>query len=289
MRAAIVSCDGPTEADHQSGMVIDALERAGHNGEVVVWSDPGVDWSAYDVAWISSTWDYFNRVDEFRDWVARAGVATRLHNARILVDWNIDKRYLRELGSEGVPIVQTVWAMPELAGQAQETVGDLSWEKAVVKPTIDGGAFNLEVVEQGEVAAAVERIGAPAMVQPFLPSLADEGELSLIYFRGELSHAVHKSPKAGDFRVQEHWGGVFTLIDDAPREALDAGSKTLDAMLACSPIGEMPLYARVDLVRDLEGALCTIELEVIEPSLYLEHVGPEKTQLFAGLLAAAAE
>jgi len=265
-----------------------ALEGLGHEVETPVWSDPGVDWTSYDVAWISSTWDYFNRVDEFRDWVARAGVATRLHNARILVDWNIDKRYLRELGSEGVPIVQTVWAMPELAGQAQETVGDLSWEKAVVKPTIDGGAFNLEVVEQGEVAAAVERIGAPAMVQPFLPSLADEGELSLIYFRGELSHAVHKSPKAGDFRVQEHWGGVFTPIDDPPREALHAGANTLDAMVSCSPIGEMPLYARVDLVRDLEGTLCTIELEVIEPSLYLEHVGPEKTENFARLLADAA-
>ena len=288
MRAAIVTYEGDRTSDRQSGLVGDTLRGMGHEVSEPVWSDPKVDWGAYDVAWISSTWDYFNRVDEYRDWVARAGVATRLHNPRVLVDWNIDKRYLRDLGGEGVAIVPTVWAMPELAGSAQETVGDLSWEKAVVKPTIDGGAFNLELVEADEVAAAVGRIDGPTMVQPYLPSVAEEGELSLIYFRGELSHAVHKSPKAGDFRVQEHWGGVFTAIDDPPREALEAGSKTLDAMVSCSPIGEMPLYARVDLVRDLEGTLCTMELEVIEPSLYLEHAGPEKTENFARLLAEAA-
>ena len=125
------------------------------------------------------------------------------------------------------------------------------------------------------------------MVQPLLPSLAEEGELSLVYFRGELSHAVRKTPKAGDFRIQEHWGGRFRLTEPNAGERA-SGQRTLDAMLACSPIDEMPLYARVDLVRDLEGRLCTIELEVIEPSLYLEHAPPEATERFARLLAEAA-
>lgn len=287
MRIAIATCEGPTEFDHQSELVTPVLERMGHSVEKAVWADPAVDWAFYDAAWISSTWDYFNRPDEFREWIARAGVATRLHNPRVLVDWNIDKRYLRELGGAGVPIVQTVWTMPELAASAAETVGDLGWEKVVVKPTVDGGAFNLKLVDPGDVAAAVEGVGGPAMIQPFLPSVAEEGELSLIFFRGELSHAVHKAPKAGDFRVQEHWGGVFTQVDPPP-EALAAGRVTLAAMLSCSPIDEMPLYARVDLVRDPQGMLCTIELEVIEPSLYLEHVGPEKTEHFARLLSDAA-
>jgi len=289
VRAAVVTYEGDRTSDRQSGLVGDALRAMGHEVEEPVWSDPAVDWSAYDVAWICSTWDYFNRVDEFREWVARAGIQTQLQNPKVLVDWNIDKRYLRELGGAGVSIVQTVWSMPEVAAVAQDTVGDLSWEKAVVKPTIDGGAFNLELVEPDGVAAAVERIDGPAMVQPYLPSLSEEGELSLVYFRGEFSHAVRKRPKEGDFRIQEHWGGVFTPIEDPPAEALEAGAATLDAMVERSPIGEMPLYARVDLVRDLGGTLCTIELEVIEPSLYLEHVGPEKTKNFARLLAAAAE
>ena len=139
-----------------------------------------------------------------------------------------------------------------------------------MKPTIDGGAFNLEKVRSDEVLRTIERAKAPTMVQPFLPSLAEEGELSLIFFRGELSHAVRKTPKAGDFRIQEHWGGRFRP-DIARPHQVEAGQKTLEAMMSCSPIDEMPLYARVDLVRDLEGELCTIELEVIEPSLYLEH------------------
>ena len=159
MRAAIVTYEGDRSSDKQSGMVGAALERMGHEVEMPVWSDPAVDWASYDVAWICSTWDYFNRVDEFREWVARAGVATQLHNPRVLVDWNIDKRYLRELGGQGVPIVPTVWTMPELSKSAQDTVGDLGWEEVVVKPLIDGGAFNLERVARDEVAAAVERAG----------------------------------------------------------------------------------------------------------------------------------
>ncbi len=227
-------------------------------------------------------------MDEFREWVARAGVATQLQNPRVLVDWNIDKRYLRELGGAGVSIVQTVWSMPDLADVAQETVGDLGWEQAIVKPTVDGGAFNLEKVGADGVAAAIGKVDGPAMVQPYLPSLAEEGELSLVYFGGELSHSIRKTPKSGDFRIQEHWGGTFTP-EEPSAEALAAGKETLDAMVECSPIEEMPLYARVDLVRDLGGTLCTIELEVIEPSLYLEHAGPEATENFARLLAAAAD
>ncbi len=288
MRAAIVTYDGDRSSDKQSGLVSAALERMGHEAEMPAWSDPAVDWASFDVAWICSTWDYFNRVDEFRGWVARAGVATQLHNPRVLVDWNIDKRYLRELGGAGVPIVPTIWANPELSKSAHDTVKDLEWDEVVVKPLIDGGAFNLEQVGAEDVAAAVERAGTATMVQPLLPSLAEEGELSLVYFRGELSHAVRKTPKSGDFRIQEHWGGTFTPTEANAGE-LATGQRTLDAMLACSPIQEMPLYARVDLVRDLEGRLCTIELEVIEPSLYLEHAPPEATERFADLLAAAAE
>lgn len=287
MRLAIATCENTPEHDRQSGMVSDALERLGHSAEMEVWSDPEVEWGGYDAAWISSTWDYFERAEEFRGWVARAGVATRLHNPRVLVDWNIDKRYLRELGGAGVPILPTVWTMPELAAAAQETVGDLGWEGVVVKPTVDGGAFRLELVEPDEVAAAVERVDGPAMAQPFLPSLAEQGELSLVFMRGELSHTIHKVPKSGDFRVQEHWGGIFTAVE-APAEVLRAANRTLEATLACSPIEGPPLYARVDLVRDLDDELCTIEVELIEPSLYLQHVGPDATERFARLFAEAA-
>ena len=129
MRAAIVTYEGDRSSDKQSGLVAAALERMGHEVEMPVWSDPAVDWASFDVAWICSTWDYFNRVDEFRDWVARAGVATQLHNPRVLVDWNIDKRYLRELGGEGVPIVPTVWACPSCRSRPATPSIDLGWDE----------------------------------------------------------------------------------------------------------------------------------------------------------------
>jgi hypothetical protein len=288
MRVGIATCEPTPVPDLEAGLVAIALERAGHEGVLAPWSDPGVDWSSFDVVWISSTWDYHERLDEFTEWLARTGVVTELHNPRVLVEWNIDKRYLRELGGAEVAIVPTVWAQPELAASAQETVGDLGWEQVIVKPTVDLGASNLELVAPDDVAAAVERAGRPALVQPYLPSLADEGELSLVYLRGQLSHVVRKRAAHGDFRIQEQYGGVYTLTE-ATEDALQLGAGTLAALDGISPAVGAPLYARVDLVRDLEGELCVIELELIEPSLYLDVAGPEAVTRFAGLLAAAAD
>ena len=197
MRVGIATCERPPVPDLEAGLVVVALERAGPEGVLAPWSDPGVDWSDFDVVWISSTWDYHERLYEFTEWLARTGVVTRLENPRVLVEWNIDKRYLRELGGAEVAIVPTVWAQPELAAGVQETVGDLGWEQVIVKPTVDLGAANLELVAPGEVASAVERAGRPALVQPYLPSLANEGELSLVYLRGQLSHVVRKRAALG--------------------------------------------------------------------------------------------
>lgn len=287
MRIAIATCEDPPVRDLEGEMVISALVDAGVTAEFAVWSDPGADWAAYDGAWLSSTWDYHRRLGDFRGWLSRTGVATRLHNPRVLVDWNVDKRYLRELGGAGVPIVPTVWTMPELAVAAQETVGDLGWEQVVVKPTVDLGAENLARVAPDEVAAAVERCGGAAMAQPYLPAVAAAGELSLVYFRGELSHAVRKVPAEGDFRVQQHYGGRYSLVEPGP-EALAIGRRTHDAMAELTSGTGAPLYSRVDLVSDLDERLCVIELELIEPSLYLDVAGAEPTERFARLLAEAA-
>ena len=169
MRVGIATCERPPVPDLEAGLVVVALERAGHEGVLAPWSDPGVDWSDFDVVWISSTWDYHERLDEFTEWLARTGVVTRLENPRVLVEWNIDKRYLRELGGAEVAIVPTVWAQPELAAGVQETVGDLGWEQVIVKPTVDLGAANLELVAPGEVASAIERAGSSAPCSRICP------------------------------------------------------------------------------------------------------------------------
>jgi glutathione synthase/RimK-type ligase-like ATP-grasp enzyme len=288
MRAGIATCDSPPVPDLEGAAVAAELERLGHSAELVPWDDPRVDWSGFDVVWISSTWDYHQRVEEFRDWLRRTGVVTHLENPRVLVDWNIDKRYLRDLGGAGLPLVPTVWAMPELASSAAETVGDLGWEKVIVKPTVDLGAMRLELVGPEEVAAAVERVDGPALVQPYLPSIATDGELSLVFVRGELSHAVRKRAAEGDFRVQEAHGGAYAP-EDPSADAVVLGERTMAELDRLAPAAASPLYARVDLVRDLDGRLCVIEIELIEPSLFLELVEPGKLVRFAALLAEAAE
>ena len=242
-----------------------------------------MDWGGYDVAWISSTWDYHERPEEFRGWLHRAGAATRLENPAELVEWNLDKRYLRELESAGVRVIPTVWAEPENARGAAAEAASAGWERIVVKPAIDLGAANLKVVGQAGVEEAVAGIAGASLVQPYLPSLELEGELSLIYFRGELAHAVRKQPAAGDFRVQKVHGGRYEAVD-ADEDSIGVGEDAFARLRRVTGAHRDPLYARVDLVRDEHGEPCVIEVELIEPSLFLELLGDEAADRFAALL-----
>ncbi|MGZ5315061.1 MAG: ATP-grasp domain-containing protein [Solirubrobacterales bacterium] len=242
-----------------------------------------MDWSRYDAAWISSTWDYHERPREFREWLGRTGAATRLENPAPLVEWNLDKRYLRELEHAGVRVIPTVWAEPERVSEAAAEAVNAGWERVVVKPAIDLGAMNLKVVDPAGVGEAVAEIAGASLVQPYLDSLEREGELSLVYFRGALAHAVHKQPAAGDFRVQKVHGGRYEAVD-ADEDSIGVGEDAFARLRQVMPLDSDPLYARVDLVRDEHGEPCVIEVELIEPSLFLELIGDDAADRFAALL-----
>jgi glutathione synthase/RimK-type ligase-like ATP-grasp enzyme len=283
MRIAIATCESAPVPDLDSRRLVPALERAGHHGELAVWTDPDVDWAGYDAVWVSSTWDYHERADEFRRWLRRTDEAARLENPAALIEWNLDKRYLRELEEAGVGVIPTIWAEPQGAGTAAAEASDAGWERIVVKPAIDLGAANLKVTEPGGVEDAVAAIDGASLVQPYLSSLEREGEISLVYFRGELAHAVHKQPAAGDFRVQEQYGGRYSPVEP-DEDSLALGEDTLAALRQIVRPGRDPLYARVDVVRDDHGEPCVIELELIEPSLFLDVVGDDAADRFAALL-----
>ncbi len=293
MRVALATCERPPVPDADAERLVPALAERGVEAELAVWSDPGVDWPAYDLVTISSTWDYHERLEDFLGWLRRAGEATRMENPPALVEWNIDKRYLRELAEAGVPVVPTVWVEAESAGGAVREAIARGWEELVVKPTVDLGAARLARTDplgaRRAIAAIAEdrRADGQIMVQPFLESLTEEGELSLVYFGGEPSHSVRKRPAEGDFRVQEQYGGRYEPTEPEPeaREIAAAAMERVRARLD----GEAPPYARVDLVRDPDGCLCVTELELIEPSLYLHVVGEAETTRFADLLSEAIE
>ena len=184
-----------------------------------------------------------------------------LVNAPALLRWNTRKAYLAELERAGVAVTPTVFAERgdgAALAEARARFGDVD---LVLKPQTSAGAHHTRRVTPGEAA----ELDAPAMIQPFLPAVNGEGELSVFAFDGVPAHAVAKVAAPGDFRIHPQFGGRFRTIDP-PEDAL----ALVRAALAAAP--ERPAYARVDIVRDPAGVLRLMELEVIEPDLYLDHM-----------------
>lgn len=263
-RIAIATCAAYPDLKGDDELLCEALRRRGCEAASVVWDEDGIVWDGTDLCLIRSTWDYHDKYDEFLAWTRRVDAAAALHNPADLIAWNSDKRYLRELGAAGVPTVPTLWMERDTGADLATELADRGWDEAVVKPVVDLGAKNLHRVRADEAQQALATVLArqEAMVQPFLPSLETEGELSLIYVEGRFSHAVRKQPAAGDFRVQSIWGGTVAVAKPGTRH-IEVAERAL------AQLDEPPLYARVDLVTDLQGDPALIELELIEPNLYL--------------------
>jgi glutathione synthase/RimK-type ligase-like ATP-grasp enzyme len=233
----------------------DAPLRAalGVDAEPAIWSDPDVDWDRYDAVLLRSVWDYFVRYEEFLGWLDRVGVP--MWNPAETVRWNSEKGYLRELAEQGIATIPTAWE------------GEVEWEDAIVKPRVAGGSLGLRRATRGE------HIGPGEMAQPFLPEIVSAGELSLLFFDGEFSHAVRKTPKPGDIRVQPEHGGRLERARPSDEE-LAAARRVIDAT------GRDLLYARVDFV----GERLLIELEAIEPRLFFAYADAGAPQRLADAL-----
>lgn len=261
--------------DDSTGFVIDdelaypSLALLGWRVETISWRTPSCDWRAYDAVVIRSTWDYISDPDAFLAVLAeieRAG--TPLFNALDLVRWNIRKSYLRDLAECGVPVVPTIWRDRLIAGELPALIEEVGTDEVVIKPVIGlnaHGVFRVNTYSGRKPLAELNAYYAERqfMAQPFLSNVISEGEFSLFYFNGKLSHTILKIPKAGDFRVQEEHGGVIRAFE-VESELLEAGDIALRAL------DSVPLYARADFVRANHGrGFWLIELELIEPSLYL--------------------
>jgi glutathione synthase/RimK-type ligase-like ATP-grasp enzyme len=194
----------------------------------------------------------------------------RLFNPADIVSWNVDKRYLRDLAEGGVRIIPTHFVERITDAAIDHARADFG-DALVLKPVVSAGAKNTLVWRAGETLAldALEgKAGPPqgaAMIQPFMPSIQDEGEWSLLFFAGQFSHAVLKTPKSGDFRSQPDYDANLRALPPPP-EAMMLAAAAIDYIGA-----DRLLYARADMVRDAEGRFCLMELELIEPDLYLAY------------------
>ena len=237
------------------------LRASGFAIEQRAWTDDR-DLSGFDLVLPLLAWGYPRAhrqwVETVRGWAA-AGVA--VHNPASVLIWNSDKSYLGRLAERGVPVVPTLYAdrlTPEILEGATRRFGT---DRLVAKPQISAGAWQtIRWSPGGTLTGGPE---GPAMIQPYLEAIETEGEVSLLFFGGRFSHAIAKRPQPGDFRVQPEFDGVITAYDPAPDELAAA-------MAVLAAIEERLLYARIDLVRGADGPML-IEIELIEPDLYLGH------------------
>lgn len=245
--------------------------------DLAVWDAPRFEPARFDAVVIGTTWDYAARPDAFLDALDRIESAVPLFNPTRVVRWNLDKRYLADLERRGVPIVPTLFV--ERADDATIAAGfdRLETDELVVKPLVGASAWRQVRVRAGAALPhSDERPPGRALLQPFLPDVATEGEYSFVFFGRELSHVVRKVPKEGDYRVQSMYGAREQVHhpDDSERAL---------ALHVLAAVPEPILYARVDMVRGLDGHLAVMELELIEPYLYPEQ-GPALGALFAAEL-----
>lgn len=256
-----------------------ALERRGVHVDPVVWTE-AASLSFYDLILPLVAWGYHLRYREWLDVLDRAERdGLPFANPPELLRWNSDKAYLAELGEKGVPSVPTIEVTSLGLAGLRAAAEQFGTDELVVKPPISASATGTHRIKVGDEIPHTER-GQRMLVQPFLPTIAD-GEYSLILFDGVHSHTLVKRPKAGDFRTQPHLGGTVEACD-AP-----AGAREL-AMAALAAAPAPATYARVDMIRDSAGTLRIMELELIEPALWLD-VAPHGEESFARAVMGAAE
>ena len=215
-------------------------------------------------------WDYFEGNEEaFLTAIAKSEKVTPVFNNFDILKWNADKSYLEDMASRGAPVIRTLSVACVTEKNVAKAFDTLETDTLVIKPQVGGGAWRQVLYKKGDRFPAKDTLPPEgALIQPFLPSVLEEGEYSFLYFGGQFSHAARKTPKAGDYRIQSIYGGSEETY--TPTSAERARAQDILNVLDVTP-----LYARVDLLRGIDGTLKLIELECIEPYLYLLHAKGE--------------
>lgn len=290
-RVALVTCRDLPDLDPDDRLLVAPLRAAGCAVDGVAWDAPDVDWAGYDLAVLRSTWDYAPRRAEFLAWAA---AVPALANPVDVLDWNTDKRYLRDLAAAGLPVVETAFVEPG---------ADEGWfvhgRELVVKPAVGAGSLDTgryrlrDDAERTLLNAHLARLleaGRTAMIQPYLRGVDEAGETSLLYVAGPdglaYSHAARKGPMLDGPATSV--SGLFKEERISAREPSAAERAVAERVLAAVPGGSgRLLYARVDLIPDDDGNPVLLELELTEPSMFLGYA-TGAAERFAAAIASRA-
>lgn len=293
-RVALATCRDLPGGEEDAELLLAAAAAAGLDAEWRVWDDAAVEWASYDLVVVRSTYDYVPRRDDFTVWAASV---PRLANPAGVLAWNTDKTYLRELAAAGVPVVPTWWLEPDGAGvEAGWPPGD--WPAAdgvvpdaVVKPAVSTGGQDTTRYAPADAerarahAGRLLAAGRPVLVQPYLAAVDEVGETAVVFLGGAYSHAVGKAAvlrPGADASMPGLWRPQ-TVVSRQPSPAERA---LAEQALAAVPGGARALlYARVDLLPGPDGTPLVTEVELTEPSLFLDT--PGAADRFAAAIRAA--
>ena len=247
-------------------LTFEPMAHYGYKVTEIPWRDE-VDWSTFDYVVIRSPWDYQDDASSFLQVLNNIEASSaQLLNPLRIIEWNINKHYLQDLASKGIPIVPTQWGENLTSAQLNATFKQFDADELIIKPAISANADDTYRIKRDSMdnflqSHAEKFMNRGYLLQPFMSAIIEEGEYSLFYFNGELSHCILKTPKTDDFRVQEEHGGRLSLIDQPETDLVSCGQRCLEA------IPERLLYARLDFVR-YDHSFVLMEAELIEPSLY---------------------
>lgn len=264
-------------------LMIAALEPAfkaqGLGLRVIDWEAPMAQFEGVDIALLGTAWNYQDNAEAFLaklDALEARGVVVA--NPPDCVRWNITKTYLRELDEKGVRTIPTLWREIVTEKGVLEALDVFECDRVVVKRQVGAGAEGQELVARAALPGSDWVFNHPAMLQPYLPAIATEGELSFIFIDGAFSHALVKRAAKGEYRIQSLYGGTEEVYQPS-----EGDLKQAKAVYDAVPF-DTPLYARIDMLRMEDGGLAVMEAELIEPYLYPVE-GPQLGERLADAIA----
>lgn len=250
---------------HDDQLLLEALnQQADVTARSAIWDDDSVDWAEADLVMIRSVWDYHLRRDEFLAWIARIESQTQILNPPSMIRWNSHKGYLRELRDKGIAVIPTIWGEQGRGVNLESALADNDWEAMVIKPAVSASAMGTKRFTRAEVESAQAHLDGllqtgDAMIQPFIGEVADNAENSLMFVDGVFTHAVERS------------SALFTSDGEHSARITPTPAKIRLAENILSSLESTPLYARVDVIESGTYGLVLLELELIEPELFLRY------------------
>lgn len=264
---AWVTCQSCKNLTSTEQLVVELLIGTGVTVEPAVWNDPQVIWKDYRLIIIRSVWDYHLKIEHFLSWLSMLKHdGHHVCNPVDILKWNHHKFYLETMARKAISIIPSKFQKRGNVQELYQAIDETSWEEIIIKPAVSATAYDLLKVQRSELRNHSEEIKHlinkhDVIVQEFRPEISEGGEWSFMYFNKQFSHAVLKLPKEGDFRVQSDFGGSLDLME--PSDDLLQQVKTI-----MNTIEEDLLYCRVDGLI-LEGQFVLMEIELIEPELFL--------------------